>query len=54
MGTEIVTAHSVRLFRPRIARPYDSPYLHQCRQSLNTTKTEYIFVNGVAGFVAYK
>ena len=28
MGTEIVTAHSVRLFRPRIARPYDSPYLH--------------------------
>ena len=27
---------------------------HQCRQSLNTTKTEYIFVNGVAGFVAYK
>ena len=33
---------------------FDSPYLHQCRQSLNTTKTEYIFVNGVAGFVAYK
>ena len=28
MGTEIVTAHSVRLFRPRIACPYDSPYLH--------------------------
>ena len=25
MGTEIVTAHSVRLFRPRFARPYDSP-----------------------------
>ena len=33
---------------------FDSPYLHQCRQSLNTTKTEYIFVSGVAGFVAYK
>ena len=27
MGTEIVTAHSVRLFRPRFARPYDSPLL---------------------------
>ena len=27
MGTEIVTAHSVRLFRPRFARPYDSPFI---------------------------
>ena len=27
MGTEIVTAHSVRLFRPRFARPYDSPLI---------------------------
>ena len=27
MGTEIVTAHSVRLFRPRFARPYDSTLL---------------------------
>ena len=27
IGTEIVTAHSVRLFRPRFARPYDSPFI---------------------------
>ena len=27
MGTEIVTAHSIRLFRPRFARPYDSPFI---------------------------
>lgn len=29
-------------------------FVHQCRQSLNTLKTEYIFVNGVSGFVTKK
>ena len=35
----------------RIGSQFESDHLHQCRQSLNTAKTEYIFVNGVAGFV---
>lgn len=38
----------------RIGRGFESHHLHQCRQSLNTTKTEYIFVGGISGFVAYK
>ena len=37
MGTEIVTAHSVRLFHTRVARPYDSPliWLHHLYKRSN-------------------
>ena len=46
------SAIRVRSAAENFAAHAASPYRpHQCRQSLNTTKTEYIFVNGVAGFV---
>lgn len=39
----------------RTGHEFESRYLHQTRQSLNTKKKiQYIFVSGVAGFVIEK